>query len=130
MTSMKLTPTLSDDTILGEIGRRLRHRRIDMELTQADVAERAGIGKRTLERIESGGSSQISSLVRVLRVLDLMEGLDHLVPLPSTSPMALLKAQGGQRKRASSKRRQRRAEVEDRSMTNDAGPGWTWGDET
>lgn len=121
---------LSDDAILGEIGHRLKHRRIAMEHTQADVAERAGIGKRTLERIESGGSSQVSSLVRVLRVLDLMEGLERLIPQPSTSPMALLKTQGGQRKRASCKRRRYQAAIEDGSTSGRSGSVWTWGDET
>ncbi len=129
MTNMNLTAMLSDEAILAELGRRLADRRIARELTQADVAERAGIGKRTLERIEAGGSSQLSNLVRVLRALELMEELDQLVPLPSSSPMALLKTREGQRKRASSKRRRMRADFEERSPSGRTGSEWTWGDE-
>ena len=129
MTTMKLTATLSDDAILGELGRRLAQRRIALELTQADVAERAGISKRTLERIEAGGSSQLTNLVRVLRALELMEELDRLVPLPTASPMALLEARGRHRKRASSKRRRQRAELEKRARSDRTAGDWAWGDE-
>lgn len=101
-----------------------------MELTQAEVAERAGIGKRTLERIEAGGSSQVSNLVRVLRALELMAELDQLVPPPALSPMALLRTQGRQRRRASPKRRRGRGDSVGRPPGGQDGGEWAWGDET
>ena len=101
---MTITNLLTDDAVLAELGARIAARRIDLQLTQADVAEQAGIAKRTLERMEAGHSSQLSSLVRVLRVLEALPGLDHLVPPIGPRPMDLLKRKGKQRKRASRKR--------------------------
>jgi transcriptional regulator with XRE-family HTH domain len=70
MATMKITGLLTDDAVLAELGARIAGRRIDMQLTQAAVAEQAGIAKRTLERLEAGDSSQLNTLLRVLRVLD------------------------------------------------------------
>jgi transcriptional regulator with XRE-family HTH domain len=101
---MKITPQSTDDAVLAEIGKRLSARRIELELTQAALAEQAGIAKRTLERMEAGHSSQLSSLIRILRVLELMPGLNSLIPETGPSPMDLLKREGKVRQRASGKR--------------------------
>lgn len=98
---MRISKELTDDSILAEIGKRIARRRLDLQLTQASVAEQAGIAKRTLERMEAGHSSQLSSLIRVLRVLDAMPGVEALVPEASPRPMDLLKRKGRQRQRAS-----------------------------
>jgi DNA-binding XRE family transcriptional regulator len=83
---------------------RIAGRRIELPLTQATVAEQAGIAKRTLERLEAGQSSQLITLVRVLRVLDAASGLDSLIPEPGPRPMDLLKREGKVRQRASGQR--------------------------
>jgi transcriptional regulator with XRE-family HTH domain len=114
---MKISRQLTDDTILAELGARLASRRLDLQMTQAEVAEQAGVAKRTLERIEAGHSAQLGTLVRVLRVLDAMPGLDGLLPEAGPGPMALLKGKGKPRQRASRKRREESAR----------GP-WTWDD--
>jgi transcriptional regulator with XRE-family HTH domain len=98
---MKISSELTDDSILAEIGKRIARRRLDLQLTQASVAEQAGIAKRTLERMEAGHSSQLASLIRVLRVLDAMPGVEALVPEAPPRPMDLLKRKGRQRQRAS-----------------------------
>jgi len=104
MTTMKITNLLTEDAVLTELGARITHRRVELQLTQAAVADQAGIAKRTLERMEAGGTSQLSTLVRVLRVLDAVSGLDDLIPEAGPSPMALLKQKGKARQRASGKR--------------------------
>ena len=48
---MRITTELSDMAVLQEIGQRAERRRIDAGLTQAQLAEEAGISKRTLERL-------------------------------------------------------------------------------
>ncbi|MDH3527199.1 MAG: helix-turn-helix domain-containing protein [Gammaproteobacteria bacterium] len=115
---MKISKLLADDTILAEFGERVARRRLDLQLTQADVAEQAGIAKRTVERIEAGGSGQMSSIVRILRVLDLLSGLDRMVPEAGPRPMDLLKRKGKLRQRASSSRRSDRPEKP-----------WSWDDD-
>ena len=101
---MKITAALTDDAVLAELGTRIAARRIDLQLTQAAVAEQAGIAKRTLERMEAGKTSELSTLVRVLRVLDSATGLDGLIPESGPRPMDLLKQKGKARQRASGKR--------------------------
>ena len=101
---MKLTNLLTDEVILAEIGRRVTARRIDMQLTQAQLARKAGIGKRTLERFENGQSTQMSTVIRIFRVLKLLPNLDALIPEPGIQPMDLLTLKGKIRQRASSPR--------------------------
>ena len=67
---MRITSELTDTAVLHEIGDRLERRRIDAGLTQAQLAEEAGISKRTVERIEAGHSTDFVMLLRVLRVLE------------------------------------------------------------
>lgn len=114
---MDISTLLTDDVVLAEIGRRMARCRIDRRLTQADVAEQAGVSKRTVERIEAGASIQMSTFIRILRVLDLLPGLDRLLPEPGPRPMDLLKLKGKVRQRASSGRRP------DRSKKK-----WSWDD--
>lgn len=97
---MKLTGELTDAAMLEELGARLARRRIDANLTQARLAEEAGVSKRTLERLEAGRSTDFTMVVRVLRALRLTEGLDSLIPDSPQSPVALLRQRGRERKRA------------------------------
>lgn len=101
---MKITDLLTDDAVLAELGARIAGRRVELQLTQATVAEQAGIAKRTLERMEAGQTSQLSTLVRVLRVLGAASGLDGLIPESGPRPMDLLKQKGKVRQRASGRR--------------------------
>ena len=101
---MKITSLITDDAVLAELGARIAGRRIELQLTQADVAEQAGIAKRTLERMEAGLTSQLVTLIRVLRVLDAASGLDSLIPESGPRPMDLLQRKGKVRQRASGQR--------------------------
>jgi len=120
---MNITPLLTDESILAELGKRLAARRIDLELTQANLARQAGIGKRTLERIEAGHASQTDSLIRVLRALDALPGLENLVPETNPRPLDLLKRKGKVRKRASGKRGKRK------KAAQSGDEPWQWGDD-
>jgi transcriptional regulator with XRE-family HTH domain len=101
---MKITGLLTDDAVLAELGGRLARRRIELQLTQAAVAEQAGIAKRTLERMEAGLTSQLATLVRVLRVLDAATGLESLIPESGPRPMDFLKRKSKVRQRALGRR--------------------------
>lgn len=99
---MKITKQATDEAIRRELGGRLARARLEQNLTQAQLAEQAGVSKRTVERLESGGvATQLSAFIRVCRGLDLMERFDQLVPEPVPSPMAQLKLAGRKRRRAS-----------------------------
>ena len=117
---MKISAQVNDEGILRELGARLAGARLDRNLTQAQLAEQAGVSKRTVERMESGGvATHLSGFIRVCRVLGVLDRFDLLVPEPQTSPLEQLKLQGRRRQRAS------------KSRQPDTAPGkWRWGDES
>ncbi len=117
---MRITDQLTDESVLEELGVRLASARLARNLTQAALADRAGVSKRTLERLESGAvATQLSSFLRVCRVLGLVEHFESLVPEVAASPMEQLKRQTKKRHRASGKK----AEPVKSGK-------WTWGDES
>ena len=115
---MVIETLMSDEAVLNEIGQRLARRRVELEFTQADLAEQAGVAKRTVERIEAGKSTQTSTLIRILRVLDLLGALNSLIPVSGPRPLDILELKGKERKRASSKKRKKQTYK-----------AWSWGDE-
>lgn len=93
----------TDDAVLAELGSRIEAARLARNLTQARLAHEAGVSKRTLERIEAGHSAQLTSFIRVLRALDLLERLEEALPPAEPGPMDLLRGGGEPRERASGK---------------------------
>ena len=79
---MDISKQYTDLAILSEIGERVGRCRLDRNLTQAKLAEAAGVSKRTIERMESGESVQLTSFVQILRALDLVDHLEALMPKP------------------------------------------------
>jgi transcriptional regulator with XRE-family HTH domain len=78
---MMIEAEASDETVLVEWGARLARVRLRKNLTQAQVAELAGVSKRTVERWESGrGAPQITTLLAVCRVLGLSGRFDAWIP--------------------------------------------------
>jgi transcriptional regulator with XRE-family HTH domain len=110
---------LTDEAVLADVGRRLSHARLQANLTQAELARRAGVGRSTVERLEAGNSTQLANFIRILRVLELLDPVMQAVPEPGLSPMELLESQAGGRKRARS-----RAAAE-----KVPGRPWQWADE-
>lgn len=116
---MRITRQATDDAVLVELGGRLARIRLERNLTQAQLAEQAGISKRTVERLETGAvATQLSGFLRVCRVLEVLERFDALVPEPVPSPVAQLKLQGRQRRRASTLK-----------TGKPSARKWQWGDE-
>ena len=98
---MRLDQLQTDDAVLAELGRRLERHRIARDSTQAELAEEAGIGRATLQRIERGRSVQMTSLVKLLRTLGLLGALDAAMPASVEEPIAELERQrAGVRRRA------------------------------
>lgn len=118
---MKIDRQLADEAILRELGQRLAGARLTRDLTQAALAQEAGVSKRTVERLESGEvAARLSGFVRVIRALDLVDRLEALLPAPTVSPVAQLQLAGRWRRRASGRRGRPAA----------ARRTWTWGDES
>ena len=108
---------LTDDALLLRIGERLARLRLAQGLTQEQLATQAGLGVRTVQRLELGeAATQLSGFVRVCRVLGLVDRFDLLLPDVPASPMAQLKAQGRPPRRARAKK-----------LEGDKPKAWTWG---
>jgi transcriptional regulator with XRE-family HTH domain len=114
---MQIRTNLSDKAILHELGMRLARHRLNKNLTQGELAVEAGIGVATIYRIEKGHSIQLSSLIRVVRILGLITNFDALVPEPPLSPIQQAKLAKAVRRRAS-----RRSESKQPER-------WKWGNE-
>ena len=115
---MQIEPYLTDETVLKELGDRLSRLRLNRNLTQAEVSEQAGITRPTLVRIEKGMPTDFTSILRVLRALNLMDRIDDLIPSQSISPVVQVLSAKEPRQRAR------------KSKSNNRSPrSWKWGDE-
>ena len=97
---------LANTEIALRLARAIKQWRISPQgasLSQVELAHRSGIGLTPLKRFEKTGAITLRNLVALLRALDLLDGLDALVPAPDTpGPLEILAAEQKktQRKRA------------------------------
>jgi transcriptional regulator with XRE-family HTH domain len=73
------------------LGERLKRLRLNRNLDQRSTAERAGVSEKALRNLESGRGSTVETLLRVLKALDHLQGLDMLAPEISVNPLDLLR---------------------------------------
>ncbi|MEO8112920.1 MAG: helix-turn-helix transcriptional regulator [Phenylobacterium sp.] len=99
------------------LGERLEAIRLSRNLTQAQVAEEAGISVSTLKRLERGGSISLDAFIRVLSALRLQDHLAALLPDPGVRPVERATRKGHVRQRARPKSRPAPASA------------WAWGSE-
>lgn len=120
---MHLDRIYSDDGVVAEVGRRVAIHRLARNLTQDDFAKRAGVGRSTVQRIERGASIQLTSFVKVLRVLDRLDALDAVLASEIRSPLAELERERARRQRA----RHGHGKTADEPAKAESGQ-WVWGD--
>ena len=88
---MKFDVTMTEDEALCEAGRRLSRIRLSRNISQAELAQRAGISKRSLERLERGTSGlRLDLFLAVCGALGLMAGFETLLPEIQLSPQDIL----------------------------------------
>ncbi len=118
---MDIQDHITDEAIVQELGQRLARLRLDQNLTQAQLAHEAGVGLRTVQRLEAGTvAPQLTMFIRICRALGIVDHFNLLVPEPIPSPMQQLKMRGKLRRRASGK---------SAVVAEDPGP-WKWADGT
>ena len=124
MTNKKIADSTTDAAVMAALGERLAQLRVSQSMTQAELAVEAGVAKRTVGRVEAGESVQLLTVIRLFRVLGLMEHLDQLVPEQKPSPMTLLK----DKMRNKPQQRVRSGKSNRRNMKPEAAGEWAWGD--
>ena len=105
----------SDQETLKELSIRVQRQRINMQLTQAQLAQKAGVSLKTIANLEKGQDVKLSILIKVLRAENLLANINLLVPESLTSPFDYLKL---------NKPRQR-VRFSKKANTED----WKWSDE-
>jgi transcriptional regulator with XRE-family HTH domain len=108
--------TASSDAIIAALCKRLEEIRLSRNISQADLAEEAGVSRSTLTRLADGKPISLDSFVRVMQALQLADHLAALLPDPSIRPVERVRQGGSERQRASARRPAVAAD-------------WTWADE-
>jgi transcriptional regulator with XRE-family HTH domain len=95
---------MSDDALTKHIGNFVKHHRLKQNRTQNNLANEAGISRSTLSLLERGEPVTLPTLIRVLRVLDLLYVMEVFNVQTSISPLTLAKLEQAKRQRARDKK--------------------------
>lgn len=106
---------MSPIAIAEQLGERLKQARLNADLTQAELASRTGINRRTILNAEKG-KVQLKNLVAILVSLDMVEQINMFLPVQEISPLQLAKLEGKKRQRASRSRKKKLQIREDKSL--------------
>lgn len=116
--SLTMIQFLTNPQIEQELGKRLKEHRLDLNLSQEEVAARSGLSRRTITAIENGEGSTLTTLIALLRALNALDTLENFLPDPGISPIAMTSMLQDAPRKYSSKPRK----------TPPPTP-WKWGDE-
>jgi len=108
------------DEILEALGRRMARKRLERNLTQAELAQEAGVSRATVRRLEGGHSTQLANLIRILGALGLAQNFASLVPETGLRPLEAVERKRKERKRAS------RPRSDGRPRTSAPKTDWVW----
>lgn len=103
-------------TVIRALFDRIEEIRLSRNISQAALAEEAGVSRSTITRLAQGQNISVDSFVRIMQALGLADHLAALLPNPRVRPVERIRLDGAERRRASSRRRD----------PNE----WSWGDES
>lgn len=89
---------LGDEAILAEIGNFITQKRIQLQISQTELAERAALSRSTVSLVERGKNVSLNNLLKILRILDALYVLQPFVIHEPKSPLAMAKEE--QKKKA------------------------------
>ena len=93
--------------IISELSRRAKDYRIAYPLTQKELADKAGVSLRSVQKFESGQDVMFDIFVKIIIALDLGDNFEVLIPDMSIRPSTLLaKKNGTEKKRVKKKKEQ------------------------
>ena len=98
-----ISAQLSDSAIVSQIGKFIKHTRSQKNITQANLAEMAGLNRYTLSQIETGESISLSSLIQILRALDSLNVLKEFEVNEEISPLEYAKLKKKEKQRVRTK---------------------------
>lgn len=111
---MKIYGDENNIFILNELGKRIKDIRVSRSITQKKLSENAGVSYNTIIRFENGEGANLENLIKIMRVLDILQNFDLLIPEQELSPEEIFKG----------KKKRKRASKIKKEENN-----WKWGDE-
>lgn len=104
--SMKKLYSNSNKELVRMWGEKLKEYRLEENLSQSGLAEKAGMGRNSIAEIEKGRNFSVGSLIAILRVLNRLESLEHFFKkrTPELSPMEIFEREQNKRKRGGYKK--------------------------
>lgn len=107
--------SMTDKKLSEVIGDFIKHHRLNQNKSQEEISKAAGISRSTLSLLERGKNISLSSLIQVLRTLDLLHVMDVFQVKNEISPKEYVRLQKNKRQRA-------RNETEENKTKEE--PGW------
>ena len=96
--------SMSDNALTETIGAFVKFHRLNQNKTQNEVSDAAGISRSTLSLLERGETVMLSTVIKVLRVLDLLYIMNVFKIQEQISPIELAKFEQQKRQRAGNKK--------------------------
>ena len=94
---------MSNSTIIGTIGMFVKHKRLENNKSQSELAKESGVNRWTLGQIEKGESITLTSLIQILRALNLLHLMNIFTIEDSISPIEYARLKEKKRLRARKK---------------------------
>jgi transcriptional regulator with XRE-family HTH domain len=82
---------LTDSENMGELGARLRSRRLERNLTTQMLAEQTGLNRKTIMDLDAGRDVRLSTVIKVFRAMHLLGTLNATLPdtLPGSQALSV-----------------------------------------
>lgn len=110
----------SSEQIIASLGQTLNGIRLSQNISQANLANKAGVSRSTLTRLADGKPISLDSFIRVMQALKLTDQLAALLPDPSIRPVDRVRLDGSERQRATNKSSE---------LSETHTDPWVWADE-
>ncbi len=88
----------TEEELQHALGDRIRKLRLSRNIDQRETADKAGISLSALRNLESGRGATTATLLRTLKALDYLAGLEMLAPEVKINPVAMLKTRKPQQR--------------------------------
>lgn len=75
-----ITDFLTNDEVLDLIGERIKQRRLGINIPVDLLSEKAGVNRKTVLELESGKDIRLSSMIKILRGLNMLHALEGAFP--------------------------------------------------
>ena len=92
----------TDSALLQLLGRFIKAKRLQLNKTQQQIADAAGVDRTTLLKMENGAGGNMLSFIQILRAISELPVLQHFEVNEPISPLLLAKMMQQKKQRASS----------------------------